>query len=125
MGRVPLGLGATALVVSLVSCSSGSSYGGGETTAAAPTSTPAPAAGGRITISGFRFTAPDSVAPGAKITVRNADSAPHTVTATTGKAFDAQVGGGETATFTAPSKPGSYAFFCSVHPNMKGTLVVR
>jgi plastocyanin len=29
------------------------------------------------------------------------------------------------ATAKAPSRPGTYGYFCTVHPRMKGTLVVR
>ncbi|ALV38559.1 hypothetical protein AS200_14600 [Streptomyces sp. CdTB01] len=64
--------------------------------------------------------------PGEKITVVNKDSAAHTVTATEGNAFDTgSIPGGKSRTFTAPSKVGEYAFVCTFHPNMKGTLIVR
>ena len=55
----------------------------------------------------------------------NMDAAAHTVTADEGSAFDVQVNGGGTATFTAPTKPGSYAYHCTYHPGMHGTLVVK
>jgi plastocyanin len=29
------------------------------------------------------------------------------------------------ATFTAPTQPGEYAFYCTYHPSMKGTLIVQ
>ena len=32
---------------------------------------------------------------------------------------------GQSKTFTAPKKPGSYAFTCSIHQFTTGTLVVR
>jgi plastocyanin len=47
------------------------------------------------------------------------------VTADSGNAFDAQVPSGGAGTFTAPTQPGSYPFHCSIHPFMKGTLVVK
>ena len=65
------------------------------------------------------------MAPGARITVKNQDDQNHTVTSATKGAFDVSVTGGGTATFTAPTKPGSYMFACSFHANMMGTLVVR
>lgn len=40
-------------------------------------------------------------------------------------AFDAEVKGGGTDTFTAPTTPGSYAYHCTFHPGMHGTLVVK
>jgi plastocyanin len=93
---------------------------------AASSSAGAPNAAASITIKDFKYGEPITVAPGAVVTVTNMDSAPHTVTAQEGKAFDVEVGGsGATATFTAPSKPGSYPYFCTIHPNMKGTLTVK
>jgi len=77
-----------------------------------------------ITIENFSFTTPDSVSPGASITVDNKDGTAHTVTSDDGGAFDDPADTG-TSTFTAPTKPGSYPFHCSIHPNMHGTLVVR
>jgi len=77
-----------------------------------------------ITIKDFKYATPTSVAPGAKITVKNEDSAAHTVTADSGNAFDDQANSGN-STFTAPSEPGSYPFHCTFHPEMHGTLVVK
>nr|WP_201762413.1 cupredoxin domain-containing protein [Pseudarthrobacter psychrotolerans] len=79
-----------------------------------------------ITIKDFEYGALLSVAPGAVVTVTNMDSAGHTVTADQGQAFDVDVkGSGGTATFTAPSAPGSYPYHCTYHPNMHGTLTVK
>ena len=79
-----------------------------------------------ITIKDFAYGDPLTVAPGAAVTVTNMDTAAHTVTADEGSAFDAQVkGSGGTATFTAPTKPGSYPYHCTYHPGMHGTLVVK
>lgn len=77
-----------------------------------------------ITIRDFEYEMPETVPAGAEITVINEDSAPHTVTTTETEDFDAIVQGGETTTFTAPTEPGEYPFFCTYHPNMTGTLVV-
>jgi plastocyanin len=79
-----------------------------------------------ITIKDFEYGAPLTVAPGAVVTVTNMDAAGHTVTADEGQAFDVDVrGSGGTATFTAPSEPGSYPYHCTYHPNMRGTLTVK
>jgi plastocyanin len=64
------------------------------------------------------------VSPGATITVDNKDGTDHTVTSDTGNAFDDAASPG-TSTFTAPTKPGSYPFHCTIHPSMHGTLVVK
>ncbi len=90
------------------------------TSAAAPTA----AAPVVITIKDFKFTVPASVAPGSKITVKNQDGEAHTVTSATAGAFDVKADPGVTATFTAPTKAGSYPFVCKFHANMMGTLVV-
>ncbi|MGW7053520.1 cupredoxin domain-containing protein [Streptomyces sp. NPDC054887] len=81
----------------------------------------------RITIKDFTFKPADlAVRPGAKVTVVNEDSSPHTVTATGSKAFDTgDIAAGKTLTFTAPSKSGKYAYICTIHPSMKGSLTVR
>ncbi len=66
------------------------------------------------------------MAPGATVAITNMDTAAHTVTADEGSAFDAEVkGGGGTATFTAPTKPGSYPYHCTFHPGMHGVLIVK
>ena len=77
-----------------------------------------------IAIADFTFTVPVSVAPGAQVTIKNGDSQAHTITSTTGE-FDVKVDPDGTATFTAPSKPGSYPFACSFHGNMTSALVVK
>ncbi|MCB5283926.1 MULTISPECIES: cupredoxin domain-containing protein [Micrococcaceae] len=78
-----------------------------------------------IKIRDFAYEMPASVAPGATITVINEDTAPHTVTAKDGGAFNAQVAAGQTITFTAPKDAGDYAVICTYHPRMAGTLVVK
>ena len=107
-------------------CGSG---GGSPATSSAPgTATAGAVAAGApaITIKDFEYGAPLTVAPGAVVTVTNMDSAGHTVTADQGQAFDVDVqGSGGSATFTAPSAPGSYPFYCTYHPNMRGTLTVK
>ncbi len=84
-----------------------------------------PASSGTITIKNFAYQGPGTVAPGAKITVTNQDAEAHTVTADTGGAFNVTVPAGSSATFTAPTAPGSYAFHCNFHGNMHGSLVVQ
>ena len=86
--------------------------------------TPATPSGPTIVIKDFKFTVPASVSPGATITVRNEDSVAHTVTATSGHAFDAKVGGSSSTTFSAPTHAGSYSFTCTYHPYMHATLTV-
>lgn len=78
-----------------------------------------------ITIKDFEFQGPESVAPGATVTVINEDSAPHDVTSDEEGLFAVDVAGSETVTFTAPDEPGEYPYICSIHPAMTGSLVVQ
>jgi plastocyanin len=87
-------------------------------------SAPAGAAPAVISITDFAFTVPESVDPGAQISIQNGDSQAHTVTSKTG-GFDVKVGPDGTGTFSAPSKAGIYPFVCSFHGNMTSTLVVK
>lgn len=99
------------------SATSDAGAGGAVTTDdAVPTAAPV------ITISGFAFDTP-TVAAGQTVEVVNLDSAPHTVTANDGS-FSVFLDAGATTSFVVPSTPGSYAFFCEVHPSMTSTLVV-
>jgi plastocyanin len=114
--RYALAAGAAALSILLAAC------GSSPKTVAVT----APASGG-IVISGLAFSGTMTAKPGQKVTVTNQDSVVHTLTDKKTNLFDTGniPGGGGTATFTAPTKPGSYPFGCRYHPNMQGTLVVR
>lgn len=80
-------------------------------------------AGATLTIKDFMFGVPVSVAPGATVTVSNADPEAHTVTSKDG-GFDLKVAGhGGTGTFTAPPA-GRYQLSCDFHADMTGVLVV-
>ena len=77
---------------------------------------------------------PLTVNVGDTIAVENKDIAPHTVTngkdatdPTMGKLFDTSIinAGDSAEIVTASVDPGEYAFFCSVHPYMTGTLTVQ
>ena len=80
--------------------------------------------GTTITIKSYDFGQPLMVKPGQMIKVVNEDSVPHTVTADAGGGFNARVSGSGNGSFTAPATPGTYAFHCSIHPDMHGSLVV-
>ena len=113
---------ATAILgLALTACGSASHTA----TASEPASTAAAAPAATIGISNFMFNTPPTVPAGATIAVKNSDSVEHSVTADSGNAFNVDVDGGETATFTAPSQPGTYPYHCSYHPMMHGTLVVK
>jgi len=65
-----------------------------------------------------------SVAPGSTVRVTNKDSVTHTLTASGGQFDTGDIGTGQTTTFTAPMKPGTYTYICNIHQYMKGTIVV-
>lgn len=93
--------------------------------AASPTVSPAPTGGPAITIADMRFPESLTVPPGAEVTVTNNDPAEHSVTSDTAGQFDVEIQPDATATFAAPSQPGSYPYHCSYHPSMNGVLVVQ
>jgi plastocyanin len=100
-------------------------YGGGDQPAADTGSDTGADPAASITISDFDFGGDTVVAPGATVTVTNTDGAPHTVTADDGDFDTGQIAAGESTTFVAPTEPGTYEFFCGVHPSMTGSLVVQ
>ena len=97
-----------------------------EKAAQAPLPAPAASAGGApaITIVDFSFGQPRTVKAGAVVQVSNADAEAHTLTAKNGAFDTGSVDGGSTVSFTAPNSPGTYEFYCDIHPSMTGQLVV-
>lgn len=100
--------------------------GGGPSAGAAPSAGGSPSTSSSISIDNFKFSPRAIRVPAdARVKVTNNDSAPHTVTADDGQSFDSgTVDPGGSSSFQAPA-PGSYAYHCTIHPFMKGTLSVR
>jgi plastocyanin len=66
-----------------------------------------------------------SVAPGGTVTVTNKGKAPHTATFDDIALDTKNIAPGASAAITAPTKPGSYSYRCTIHPaKMRGVLVV-
>jgi plastocyanin len=132
MNRLSLAAAGTAALMFLAACGSSAGAGGGGThaptgpAASGPAGATQPASGPTITISNFGYTGALTVTPGATVTVVNRDSVAHTLTDKQTHAFDTGniAGSGGTGTFTAPTKPGSYPFGCTYHPEMSGVLTV-
>jgi plastocyanin len=82
--------------------------------------------GSAIKMNNFAFSpATLTISHGAVVGVTNDDSAAHTITADDGHSFDTgSIAPGASGKLTAP-KPGRYAYHCTIHPFMHGTLVVR
>jgi plastocyanin len=85
-------------------------------------SAPAPAA---VKIGNFTFNSQQlTVRPGTTVTWTNADDIPHTVVSKDGLFKSRVLDTGERFSFTF-AKPGQFGYFCSLHPHMTGTIVVR
>ena len=83
-----------------------------------------PAEDAVVEIKDFAYSGPESVAPGATVTVVNQDRSTHSFTIAEEGIEVVLSGDGKSGTITAPSKPGDYTVTCKFHPEMSGTLVV-
>ena len=79
----------------------------------------------KVAIKGFAFVPQIvTVAPGTTVTWTNADEDPHTVVANDKGFRSAALDTDDTYSFTF-TKPGDYAYFCSLHPHMTGKVIVK
>jgi amicyanin len=78
-----------------------------------------------VSIAGFAFN-PNTVevSPGQTVGWVNNDAAPHTTTSRDGRWDSGALRTGQTYTVTFDS-PGTYEYICSIHPSMRGKVVVR
>ena len=84
---------------------------------------PPPAAA--VQIGNFTFKAQVlTVKPGTTVTWTNADDIPHTVTSNSGAFKSKVLDTGDRFSFTF-AKAGQFGYFCSLHPHMTGTIVVK
>jgi plastocyanin len=111
--RLSILLVVAGLAIALTACSSSGSKGAKR-----------PATSGAITIANFAFAKGATAKAGSTVTATNNDTTAHTVTSDDGSSFNVRVEAGKTATFTAPSKAGTYKFHCNIHSTMHGTLKV-
>lgn len=131
-------LGAGLLVVGASACGGDDDDGGGSETTTVDTTTTedggssgtttaetnASEGGGgavAVTIEGFAYDV-QPVTAGQPFDVENKDTTNHTFTADDG-AFDVQVSAGSTESVDGLDA-GTYAFHCTIHPSMMGTLEV-
>ncbi len=71
------------------------------------------------------FTPADiEITVGTTVIWTNSDTVPHTATAGDG-AFDSGILDPESSFEYTFDEPGTYAYTCLIHPEMKGTIVVR
>jgi len=89
---------------------------------------PAPQAGttAKVVIGNFTFgPAALVVRPGTTVTWVNGDDIPHTVVADDRKAFRSKVLDSDDSFSFTFATPGTYPYFCSIHPHMTGKVVVK
>ena len=110
-----VGLLATAMVATLL-------LSAGSPGSSAKTAQPATA---EVKVDNFSFgPATLTVAVGTTVTWTNRDDIPHTIVSTD-KVFKSKVlDTDEKFSFTF-AKPGTYPYFCSIHPKMTATVVVK
>jgi len=78
-----------------------------------------------VKVDNFSFSpATLTVAAGTTVTWTNRDDIPHNVVSTD-KVFKSKVMDTDEKFSYTFTKAGSYAYFCSIHPHMTGTVVVK
>ncbi len=78
-----------------------------------------------INIDNFSFTPPAvTVRAGTQITWTNRDDIPHTVVSSDNAFKSKALDTDDKFSFT-PTKPGTYSYFCSLHPKMTAKVVVQ
>lgn len=94
------------------------------TPAASPAASPSAGATAEVTIVDFAFDPAElRVAAGTTVTWTNRDSVPHTATADDGSFDTGTIDGGASGSHTFDA-PGTFAYICTFHPNMTGTVIV-
>lgn len=85
----------------------------------------APAPQAAVRIENFTFKNPVvTVKPGTTVTWTNGDDIPHTVVSKDGVFKSKVLDSGDRFSFTF-AKSGQFGYFCSIHPHMTGTIVVK
>jgi plastocyanin len=88
---------------------------------------PAHAASHAITMASYAFSpASATITVGDTVTWTNTDQAPHDVTTTSAPVsiHSSELSTGQSWSYTF-TVPGTYSYICSIHPDMKATLVVK
>lgn len=87
--------------------------------------TPPASAPAEVKIDNFSFSPATLTVPvGTSVTWTNRDDIPHNVASEDHSIKSQVLDTDEKFTFTF-AKPGTYSYFCSIHPKMKGTVVVQ
>jgi plastocyanin len=116
----------TVLAASLAACGSSES---GDATAAddsvgVTSSVDAAGSSTEVIVQNYAFPA-ITATPGATLSLVDRDDEPHTITADDGSFKAGPFNSDEPGQLVVPTKAGSYAIHCDIHPTMHGTLVVN
>jgi|SRR5579884_1151441 len=100
---------------------------GSRISSAGPQATASEAETTRVVIDNFAYSPREiTVAPGTRVLWVNRDDVPHTVTCTPKpKAFDSGALDGEESFSFVFQTPGTYDYFCALHPHMTGKIIVK
>lgn len=80
----------------------------------------------QVNIDNFAFTpATITIAAGTKLTWANQDDIPHTVTEAAPTTFRSPPLDTDDTFEHVFDQPGTYRYFCSLHPHMQGTVIVK
>lgn len=91
----------------------------------APPVAVAKVAGPKISIENFQFSPTTVTVPvGTTVTWTNNDGELHTVTSSEKVFASAGLDAGEAFSYTF-STPGTYTYYCTLHPHMTGTIIVK
>jgi plastocyanin len=94
-------------------------------TAATMTRAASAPAASAVQIGNFTFKSPVVIVkPGTTVTWTNGDDIPHTVVSKDGLFKSKVLDTGDKFSFTF-AKAGQFGYFCSIHPHMTGTVIVK
>jgi plastocyanin len=90
-----------------------------------PPTAPEPVTGAAVAIDNFAFAPASLSAPtGTVVTWTNRDDVAHTVSSDDGSTFDSGAFSQGAIFQVTAGAPGTYTYFCQIHPFMKATLIV-
>jgi plastocyanin len=128
LGRLLLAILTLTSLAALHGCRGPAETHAGMKTAAPPATAPStrPAAAEvRVVIGNFSFTPSTVTVPvGAAVIWTNRDDVPHTVTSTA-RAFGSPALDTDDTFSIRFDRPGTYPYYCAVHPHMTGQIIVK